>query len=175
MACKALRLFCLVGLCACAFASYGQATTSYERPKVELPDPLYVMNSTVIINGLIASFDPKDIESINVYKGKDEPPQLRNLGPAGILDITCSKRIKSESFAQIGRRLGLRGPSIFAINGYPVSAAALNSLRIAPEAIGQIHITQATPESPATRVDIWLTPFKAPNTSKHPPGTIMIR
>lgn len=173
--CHSFRLVCLTGLCICTLASYGQITTSYERPKVQIPDPLCVINSTVIINGLIANFNPKDIESIELYKGKGEPPQLQSLGSAGIIDIKCSKRIKSESFAQVGRRLGLRGQLQFAINGYTISPAALTVLRIAPEAIGQIHITQPTPDSPAARVDIWLVLDKKPDTSKNPPGTIMIR
>lgn len=171
-----LRLLYLVGLCACALGSQAQETVSYSRPQVQIPDPLYVLNSRIIINGLLEKFNPKDIKHIMIYKGHDEPPQLQHLGSAGIVDISfsrhVSRNVRSKSFRQIGRQLGLRGPVIFALNGHTVEPAAVAGLRIAPEAIGQLHILPATPETPETRVDIWMV---LPKERVYPPGTILIR
>jgi hypothetical protein len=176
-----LRILCLVGLCTVSSSGYAQETTSYSRPQMPISDPVYVLNSTVIINGLLAEFTPQEIKGITVYKGPASPgtetvaPQLRNLSSAGVLDIKSAKRVKSQSFAQVGRRLGLRGPLTFAVNGHPLDPQAVAALRVAPAAIGQLHILRPTPEAPETRVDIWLVPAPKPDTSNYPPGTIFLR
>lgn len=164
-----------------ALSSNAQETTFYSRPQVPIPDPVYVLNSTIIINGVLQDINPQEIKGIMVYKGPTSPgaetvaPQLRNLGTAGVLDITSGKRVKSQSFAQIGRRLRLRGPLTFALNGHPLDAQAVAALRVAPAAIGQLHILRPTPEAPVTRVDIWPVPPPKPDTSNYPPGTIFLR
>ncbi|WP_310394802.1 hypothetical protein [Hymenobacter sp.] len=142
-----------------------------------------MLNSTIIINGVLADFtaqDTREIKKIVVYKGaytlgaQKIAPQLKNLG-VDVLDITSSKRIRSKSFVQLGHQLGLRGPLTFALNGHPLEAQAVAVLRIAPAAIGQIHILRPTPELPETRVDIWLASSPKPDYSKYHPGTIFIR
>ena len=183
MTCRWLRLLCFLALCSGTLVSHAQETTSYSRPQVPIPDPVYVLNSTIIINGVIADFtaqEAKEVQKVVVYKGVDTPdsqdiaPQLKNLG-VGVLDITSSKRVRSRSFAQLGRQLGLRGPLAFALNGHPLDAQAVAVLRIAPAAIGQLHIVQPTPELPETRVDVWLVDPPKTDYSKYPPGTIFIR
>jgi hypothetical protein len=142
-----------------------------------------VLNSTIIINGLIADFtvqDTREIKQLVVYKGtntsagSDIAPHLKNLGVA-VIDLTSSKRVRSHSFAQLGRHLGLRGPLTFALNGHPLDAQAVAGLRIAPAAIGQVHIMRPTPEVPESRVDIWLVLPRKSDERKHPPGSIFIR
>ncbi len=171
-----LRLFCLLSLFGVTLVSHAQETTSYNRPQTPIPDPVYVLNSTIIINGVLADFtakETKEIKKIRVYKGMDTPdaqdipPQLKHLG-AGVLDITSSKRVRSRSFAQLGRRLGLRGPLTFALNGHPLDAQAVDVLRIAPAAIGQLHIVRPTPEVSTTRVDIWLVLPPKTDHSQYP-------
>ena len=167
-------LLIIASLWTCVLVSNGQAIVSYSRPQAQIPDPLFVLNSS-IINGLLSDFKPNSIKNIRIYKeASDAPPYLKNLGPASVIDISYHKHINSKSFAQIGRRLGLRGPLTFAVNGYAIAPAALTGLRVAPAAIAQIHITQPTPESPETRVDIW-TVSEKPDDSKNQPGSIMIR
>lgn len=157
---------------------------SYTRPQVPFPDPVYVLNSTVIINGLLPEFtqdETKKIKKVMVYKGLNSPPTqetvpyLLHLSPTGVIDITSSKRVRSKSFAQVGRQLGLRAPLQFALNGHPLDPQTVATLRIAPEAIGQLHILLPAPEQPITRVDIWLVLPSKTDPSKHAPGTIFVR
>ncbi|WP_088844836.1 hypothetical protein [Hymenobacter gelipurpurascens] len=142
------------------------------------------MNSTVIINGLLPKFTKKEtqeIKQVMVYKGLDSlgpqaaNTQLLHLSPTGVIDITSAKRVRSKSFAQVGRQLGLRAPLQFAINGHLLDQQAVATLRIAPEAIGQLHVLLPTPEQPITRVDIWLVLPSKTDPSKHAPGTIFVR
>ena len=172
-----------LGLFSAPIDSYAQETTSYSRPQVLNPDPIYVLNSSVIINGVIADFtaqETKEIKKVTVYKGVGAPgaqdiaPHLKNLG-VGVFDITSSRPVPSQSFAELGRQLGLHGPLAFALNGHTLDAQAVAALRIAPAAIGQLHIVQPTAELPETRVDIWLVAPPKPDYSKYPPGTVFLR
>ncbi|QNH63076.1 hypothetical protein [Hymenobacter sediminicola] len=176
-------LFLLLGLCSLSLVGYAQETTTYSRPQGPIGDPIVVLNSTIIINGVLAEFTPKEtseIKSMTVYKGPDTQssqdiaPHLKNIR-GGLIDITADKRVRSQSFPQLGRQLGLKGPLTFALNGQPLDPQAVAALRIAPAAIGQIHLVQPTADAPQTRVDIWLVPPPKPDTSKYPPGTIFLR
>ncbi|MCB2410864.1 hypothetical protein [Hymenobacter lucidus] len=178
------RLLWVLGFCSVALTSQAQETTFYSRPQAPTSDPIFVLNSTVIINGIVADFTAEDNQAITkmmVYKGpsspgaQEIPSHLQNISPVGVIDITSPKRVRSQSFPQLGRQLGLRGPLRFAINGYPLNQTAVAALRIAPGAIGQIHIVRPTAEQPETRVDIWLVPPPKPDYSKYPPGTIFLR
>lgn len=166
----------------------AQKTTAYTRTQVPIPDPVYVLNSTIIINGVFHDFtteDTRKIKQVMVYKALDNPgtqaaaPQLRNLSPAGVIDITLPKRVSSQSFAQLGKQLGkqlgVRGPLLFALNGHPLDAPTVAVLRIAPAAIGQLHIIRPTAKQPATLVDVWLVAPPKTDLSKYPTGTIFIR
>lgn len=173
-----------LGLGSAPLGSYAQETTSYSRPQVPLSDPLIVLNSTTIINGVIGAFttqDTKEITKVMVYNGTYTPvyqyitaPYLRNLG-VGVIDIISSKRVPSQSFPELGRQLGLHGPLAFALNGHTLDAQAVAALRIAPAAIGQLHIVQPTAELPETRVDIWLVAPPKTDYSRYPPGTVFVR
>ncbi|RFP64376.1 hypothetical protein D0N36_14400 [Hymenobacter lapidiphilus] len=178
---SSLRFLFLLGLCLVTRVSHAQETTTYSRPQGPIGDPVFVLNSTVIINGIIADYAGTDIQKVWVYKRADTldahniPPHLRSISAAGVIDITSPKRVASRSFPQLGRQLGLRGPAVFALNGHPLDPPAVATLRIAPAAIGQIHLVRPTTDAPHTRVDIWLVLPPKPDTSKYPPGTIFLR
>lgn len=165
-----LRLLSIATLTAYSTMSYGQKPTSKSL------EPLYIINSNVIANGLIPLLNPKDYSKIIVYKDNDAPERLKNLSSSGIIDITYEKPINSKSFAQIGLELGLHGPIGFVINGKKLDAAQLASLRIAPEAIGQLQVTPATSTASETVVSISIQTSESKITSqKNARGTVMIR
>ncbi|UOQ65729.1 hypothetical protein [Hymenobacter volaticus] len=138
------------------------------------PQPIYILDSSVII-GDLSDFKPSDIETLAVYKDKspDVPSQWTSLTVNGIIALTMKSKVKlkSWSFKQIGRRVGIKGPISYSVNGLPVTGA---DLRIATNAIGEIKITRATPTAPGTQVDITISTAQ-PSKSTYPPGTIMIR
>ncbi len=136
-----------------------------------MPEPLYLLNSSVIVgDGFLSGINPKDIKDIKIYKGAaDAPWPWRNLTAHGIVDLAIPIRVQSRTFAQLGRWLKLTGPVGYLVNGLPV---ADSGLRIAPGAIAEIQITRATPAAPGTTVAIRTA--KAPPRD-YPPGTILIR
>ena len=176
-----LRFLFLLGWCSVGFVAQAQVTTTYSRPQGPIGDPVFVLNSTVVVNGVIADYAGNDIKKVWVYKRADTldtpkiPPHLRSISAAGIIDIASPKHVASRSFPQLGRQLGLRGPVAFALNGHPLDPPAVAALRIAPAAIGQIHLMRPTADAPHTRVDVWLVLPPKPDTSKYPPGTIFLR
>ncbi|RSK42478.1 hypothetical protein [Hymenobacter perfusus] len=164
-----------VSMWAMANVAYAQQPQSYIRPEA---DPIYLLNSTTIINGLVADFVPSDIQGIEVYKlsmrtNDNTPlPWQASVGTTGVLIINSTRRVPTESLPQLGRRLKLPGPLQFAIDGHWLSAEATSKLRITPVAIAQLHIIHPTDTQSATVVDIWL---KRMPKKEHPPGSIFIR
>ncbi|TGE18614.1 hypothetical protein [Hymenobacter elongatus] len=167
-----LRLLFIATLCASSIISYGQATATSQALK-QIPEPLFIINSVIIANGRIATIDPKDYKDLVIYREQTAPDLLKNLA-AGIIAITYDGQIESKSFAEIGRQHGVRGPLSVVLNGRKLSAEQVATLRIAPEAIGQVQVTRASNDSSETIVAIQLTVLKS-NSKKHPAGTIMIR
>jgi hypothetical protein len=153
----------------------AQQIQSYIRPEAE---PIYLLNSTTIINGLFADFVPSDIKAIEVYKlsmrsnDSTSLPWQVGVGTAGVLIVNSTRRVPAESLTQLGRRLKLSGPLQFAIDGHWLNAEATNKLRITPAAIAQLHIILPTETQSITVVDIWL---KHMPKKEHPPGSIFIR
>jgi hypothetical protein len=177
-----LRFLFLLGWCGVGLVGHAQVTTTYSRPPGPMVDPVFVLNSRVIVNGVIAEYTGKDIRAVMVYKrGADSlyqapfPAQLRSISAAGVIDIASAKRVRSRSFPQLGRQLGVWGPVVFALNGHPLDPPAVAALRVAPAAIGQIHLVRPTVDAPRTRIDVWLVLPPKPDTSKYPPGTIFLR
>ena len=159
-------------LCPGCFTSYGQQITSYSQSVGPFPEPLYLVNSTIIMNGTFTTINPKDIESIRIYKGQDGPPNLKNLDFTGIVAVEYKQKIKSQPLAKLAKRLGVSGPLIFALNRHALPPEAARILRIVPAGIAQLHLTLPTAETPATRIDIWTIPPKEP---EYPRERIMIR
>ncbi|PJJ61110.1 hypothetical protein [Hymenobacter chitinivorans] len=168
-----LRLLFLTTLSLCSATAYGQETATSKALK-QIPEPLFIINSTIIANGRITTIDPKDYKDIMVYRNPTAPEILKNVTSGGIIAITYEGPIESKSFAQVARQHGVRGPVSIVLNGHKLSAEQAATLRIAPEAIDQVQVTRATADSAETTLAIQLTVLKSDST-KYPPGTIMIR
>jgi hypothetical protein len=129
-----------------------------------------VGNKLIISNEYLArAIDPQAIQAIEVYKANDgAPAQWRGLAANGIISITLKekRRLKSWTFSQLGRRLGLAQPVSYTLNGMPITNM---NWRIARVAIGNIALTRG-----ATGTVVELRTGQAPK-AVHPPGTIMIR
>lgn len=181
------RLLCLLTLCAVALECHAQTPFSSSLPPAPQSDLVFLLNSTIIVNGLLAEIAEKDkraAKKVRVYKSVDSvintttpdlSAYLQRLSSSGLIDISLAKRVRSQSIHRLGRQLGLRGPLVFALNSYPLDPQTVAAVRIAPAAIGQIHIIQPSLQARETRVDIWLVPPAKPDPSRYPPGTIFIR
>jgi len=168
-----LRLLFIVTLTTFAIRSHGQNPAN-SKPISTIKEPLYILNSNIIGNGLIANLNPKYFKDIVVYKEQDRPSLLKNLTSSGVLAITYDGKINSKSFAEVGLQLGLHGPLSFVINGHKLDANQQATLRIAPEAIGQLNITPATSANSETLVYIQLIEYKT-TSQRNARGTVMIR
>lgn len=172
---RKLLVFMTVSMWVMANAAYAQQPQSYTQPQAE---PVYLLNSTTIINGALADFAPSDIQGIEVYKlsmrtNDSIPlPWQTSIGTAGVLIIKSTRRVPAKSLSQLGRRLKLSGPLQFAIDGHWLNAEATSKLHITPAAIAQLHIILPADSQSATVVDIWL---KRMPKKEHPPGSIFIR
>jgi hypothetical protein len=159
-------------------ASPSGPKTTYCQPASQ-PDPLYILNSQVVIDNSFLNIKPDDIEKLYVYKGgPDTPRQWRSLAHYGIIDIILKDkrkaRLETKTLAQIGKWLQLSGPVNYSINEMPVGKA---DLRIATAAIGEMKVTRATPATPTTRVNIQISHHTPPPPAPDPSGKprIMIR
>lgn len=157
----------------------GRPPAAAARPPVaptkspfSLPVPLLVLNASVVVgDNFLLSLNSQDIKQLLVYKGAAAPAQWRSLAVDGILDFTVKARVKSKTFAQLGRGLGLARPISYRVNDLPVADARL---RIATGAIAEIRVTQAAPAAPGTIVNIRTVVLpRAPKND--PPGTIYLR
>jgi hypothetical protein len=137
------------------------------------PQPLFLLNSEVIIAPDFSGLQPADIKTLMVYKGQDAPAQWRELVTNGVIDVTPRQKIKlrSRTLVAVGKGLGLSGPVHYFVNAMPVKDG---SLRIALEAIGEIKVMRATPETPAI-LAISVRPPKPSPPRQDPPGTIYLR
>ncbi len=143
------------------------------QPFVPVPEPLYVFNSSVIVGGnSLAGINPRAIQELKIYKGAtDAPWRWRNLTAHGIVNFTIPAKIKSKTFAQIGRRLKVNGPTNYLVNGLLVGDI---SLRIATADIAEIQVTQSISTFSGMVVSIRTVVVKhTPNNDTA--GTIMIR
>ncbi|MDU0369815.1 hypothetical protein ACFPAF_05365 [Hymenobacter endophyticus] len=172
----AKRLFgflLFVGLTACAGLGYGQDSTSVQHSRHQIIEPLYVLNSTVIMgSGFFARMNSHEILRIVIYKGEGIPRALIGLTSGHIVSTDYKKRVPSQSFAQIARQQSVQRPFRVVINGRPLSAEQVSDLRIALGAIGQVCVTPATLEAPEAVIALELAKAKS---VKHPPGSIFIR
>lgn len=154
-----LQLLFVAILLAHSAVGYGQSS-AYGKLLKSIPEPVYLLNSTTIVNGLFTSLNPKSFTSIIVYKNQEVPDPLKNLSSTGIVDISCNQAILGNSFTEIASQHGLHGPVTFIINGNKLNAMQLAVLRIAPEAIGQLSVTQPTSQNSDTIVNIQLAVSK---------------
>ncbi|UOQ52910.1 hypothetical protein [Hymenobacter cellulosivorans] len=170
------RLLLISCLHACALVSYGQAASASNAPK-RIPEPLCIVNSTIIANGGMSGLDVTKLKSVVVYKSNDDqdtPALLRGLASTGIIAITYDGKVGSTSFARLGRQHGAKSPFRVVINGQLLDGAQQKTLRIIPEAVGQLQVIPASATTSQALVTIQLAKAKL-DTTKRPPGTIMIR
>jgi hypothetical protein len=154
-----------------AVASTPPATVT--RVAMPWTQPLYLLNSEIIIAPDLSGFPPSGIKAIAIYKGQDAPAaQWLGLTAHGIIDVEPKQKfkIRSRSLVDVGKTLDVSGPVRYTINAMPVADA---TLRIALDAIGEIKITRATSETLTTTVAISVRPPKP--SPPPPPGTIYIR
>ena len=158
------------------FTTPSQVTTRpstlvLDRPSsTARPQPVFLLNSRLIIGGGLGQLNPQDITDIKVYKGADAPAKWRSLTTNGIIVLTLKPhtkpKFKTKSLAAIGRELKLRGIIAYQLEGLPIEDL---NLRVAAADIAQLD-TQQT--ATGTVVNIHLA---VPPPVVHPPGTILIR
>lgn len=142
-----------------------------DRPsRAVQPQPVFLLNSRLIIGGGLGQLNPTDIADIKVYKGSDAPAKWRSLTTNGIIAITLKShtkpKFKTKSLVAIGRELKLRGTIAYQLEGLPIEDL---NLRVAAADIARLD-TQQT--ATGTVVNIHLA---VPPPVVHPPGTILIR
>lgn len=168
-----LRYLLFAGLMAFNFRGYGQHPVAVSNVGYAVAEPLYLLNSNSIgSSGFLPQLTPADIVQVRMYRLNNAPSLLAGLAAAGIIAIDYKKQIASQPLAQIGHRHGVHGPFRVTIDGRPLSAEQVATLRIVPEAIWQVHVTPATSAAPEAVVAIELTKAEP---IQHPPGTILIR
>jgi hypothetical protein len=162
----------LLLLCCISIHSLAQDTTYRKLPVAKLNVPTYMINSRII--GGVDGLNPDSIKTINVYKDKTVPENLKNLGQFGIVLISTNQYIKTKTFAEIKNWLDLEGNIKFAVDGFYVDD---ETLLIATNSIKEINVINNATE---VVVNIWTLPigrrkgeFVPPPQT--PPGTIYIR
>jgi hypothetical protein len=137
---------------------------------------LYLLSNELIIDGtMLSAVNPQNIKHMEVYKGSDAPRKWRSLTTYGIINITLKekKKVKSQTFSELARKLGVSDPVQYTLNGMPVAADV--NLRIARECVGEVTVLPVAPATSVTTVVIRLRP-SPPRPPRHDaPGTIYIR
>jgi hypothetical protein len=135
------------------------------------PQPVYLLNSRIIVSSLDEIVSPQDIEKVDIYKEprQSTPMKWWSLTEHGIVDIKLKPgvklKLKTKSLAAIRHQLKLSGLVSFKLNGMRLED---ESLRIANDAIAGFDVSE-------TVVNIRLAPPKPTPPHKYPPGTILIR
>jgi hypothetical protein len=151
--------------------------TKPQQAQPVIPEAVIILNGRYLTGmNVLGTINPQQIAKIDIYKQGGGPKQWRSLTVPGIVSLTLKAKprlkVKSKSLAAIKRRLRLRGPVQFELNGAPIQD---ESLQIVTEAVAEFDVTHTTSDTAAkTVVNIRLVPYK-PATHNYPPGTIMIR
>jgi hypothetical protein len=146
------------------------APTADQPSRMVRPQPVFLINASIIVGNGLGQVNPQDIAYIMVYKGLEAPAKWRSLTTNGILAITLKPDVKalpkSQSLVEIGKSMKLRGPITYQLEGLPLEDL---TLRVATADIARLD-TQQT--DAGTVVNIHLA---VPPPVVHPPGTILIR
>lgn len=147
------------------------AATTQPRQAAQRPSrPLILLDSTIIAGPGLGLLNPQDIASIVVERGLKVPAKWRGLAADGFIGITLKpharRLLKTESLQDIRKRLKLKGPVRYQLEGRPIDDP---TLRIATAAIARLDVQ---PVTDGAVVDIHLA---VPPPAVHPPGTILIR
>lgn len=156
--------------------------TSWQRPtkpdtivpdqpaRATRPQPVFLLNSRIIVGGGLMRVNPQDIADIHVYRDANVPAKWRSLATNGILTITlkppAKPKFKTKSLAAIGRELKLRGAVSYQLEGLPIDDL---TLRVATADIARFD-TQPSDNGMVVNIHLAVHP-----PAVHPPGTIMIR
>jgi hypothetical protein len=159
--------------------SFGASSAQPARPTTIVldqpsrstrPQPVFLIDSRLIVGSSLSKVNPQDVASVYVYKGGDASAKWRSLTANGIIAIKlkphAKPKFKTKSLATIGRGLKLRGAVSYQLEGLPLEDL---TLRVATADIASLD-TQQT--ASGTVVNIRLARSKP---TVHPPGTIMIR
>jgi len=134
------------------------------------PQPVFLLNSRIIVGSGLAKVNPQDIADIYVYKDANVPAKWRSLAANGIIALTLKPhtkpKLKTKSLAAIGRGLKLRGAVSYQLAGLPIEDP---TLRVAT---ADMAGGSTWPTASGAVVNIRLV---VPPPVVHPPGTILIR
>ncbi|WP_428328918.1 hypothetical protein [Mucilaginibacter sp.] len=163
---------------------FAQDTTYRKLPDARVDYPLWIINNAIITSSTSNSnskwLDVNKIQNLMVYKDKDTPARIKNLGINGVISITTKQVIVTKTFAEIKDWLNIKGKVQYAVDGFFVDDT---SLLIATCAIKEINVIPVTDKPDETIINIWtLLPkerkgFPAYFKSEHLilPGTVYIR
>lgn len=155
-----------------SFQSSARLTTlpADQPPRTIRPQPVFLINSAFLIGSSLGKINPQKITGIKVYKGRDTPARWRGLTANDLIAITLKPHtrtlFKTESLKDIRKRLGLKGPVTYQLEGLPIDDP---TLRVVTADIARFD---AQPVAGSTVVNIHLA---VPPPAVHPPGTIMLR
>jgi hypothetical protein len=146
------------------------APTPVQPVRIVRPQPVFLLNSRIIVGSGLAKVSPQDIASVYVHKGYDAPAKWRSLTPNGIIDITLKPgakyRLETKSLAAIARKLKLRGAITYQLEGLALEDLTLH---VATADIAGVE-TQQTASGTVVNIHLLVPP-----PAVHPPGTILIR
>jgi hypothetical protein len=146
------------------------ALLSDQPSRTVRPQPVFLVNASIIVGNGLGQVNPQDIADVKVYKGYEVPDKWRSLTTNGIIAITLKPHVKpalkTESLAEIGKSLKLRGLVIYQLEGLPLEDLTLRVV------IADIARLNTQPTDTGTVVNIHLA---VPPPVVHPPGTILIR
>jgi len=128
---KKLILACAVSFCVqFSFAQKSEA------------DPIYIVDNVIVSNVLLHSFNPADIESVQVYKSpSSQIQQYDDLVKNGLININMKKPLNLEkvTVAEAKKKLNLTSESRFFLNDIEVHN---ESILIAEDLLKRARILQ---------------------------------
>ena len=128
---KKLILACAVSFCVqFSFAQKSEA------------DPIYIVDNVIVSNVLLHSFNPADIESVQVYKSpSSQIQQYDDLVKNGLININMKKPLNLEkvTVAEGKKKLNLTSESRFFLNDIEVHN---QSILIAEDLLKKARILQ---------------------------------
>lgn len=141
----ALFMLCPVALLAQKATIDPFPNTKKKRAKkVDLTqsNPIFIVDNVIVSNVLLHSFDPNDIESIQVYKSpSSQIQQYEDLVKNGLINIVMKKpqNLEKLSISEAKKRLNLTFESKFFLNGIEVHNP---SILIAEDLLKRARILQ---------------------------------
>lgn len=105
-------------------------------------NPIYIVDNVIVSNVLLHSFNPEDIESVQVYKSpSSQIEQYDDLVKNGLININMKQPLNLEkiSIAEAKKRLNLTSASRFFLNDIEVHN---ESILIAEDLLKRARILQ---------------------------------